>query len=86
MAKDTSPLCFRLNAEDRQLVEMVAAYMGQTVSDFIRTIVVGAASRVVADHGGDKIVRELHERNQRMSDERRQLFEETARRASSRTT
>jgi uncharacterized protein (DUF1778 family) len=86
MAKDTSPLCFRLSPDDRRLVEMVAAYMGQSVSDFIRSIVVGAASRVVADHGPDKIVRELDERNQKMSDERRQVFEETARRASSRAT
>ena len=71
-----------MTAEDRQLVEMVAAYMDQSVSTFLRTVVVGTASRIVAEHGGDKIVQELHERNERMGEEQRKAFEETARRIS----
>lgn len=87
MPKDTSPVCFRLTPEDRQLVEMVAAYMEQSMSTFLRTVVVGTASQIVAEHGGEKIVQELHERNERMGEEQRRAFEETARRiaASTRT-
>lgn len=80
MPKDTSPVCFRLTPEDRQLVEMVAAYTEQSVSTFLRNVVVGTASRIVAEHGADKIVQELHERNERMGAEQRRAFEETARR------
>ncbi|MGQ0576962.1 MAG: hypothetical protein ACT4RN_22585 [Pseudonocardia sp.] len=81
-APRTSPLCVRLSAQDRQLVEMVAQYMNQTVSDYVRSMIVGASAQVVAQQGADKIVQELHERNERMTADQRRLFEETARKAS----
>jgi uncharacterized protein (DUF1778 family) len=75
MAKDTSPLCFRLSRDDRRLIETVAAYVDQTVSDFVRTVAIDAAAKILQDHGAAKIVRTLEERNEKMSEARRRAFE-----------
>lgn len=85
MPKDTSPVCFRLSPEDRQLVEMVAAYQGESVSTFVRGVVLTAAARIVDENGGEKIVQELHERNEQVGEERRRTHEETVRRESAST-
>jgi uncharacterized protein (DUF1778 family) len=78
MAKDTSPLCFRLSREDRRLIETVAAYTDQSVSDFVRTVAINAAAKIIRDHGVDKIVQTIGERNDRMSEEKRRAFEAAA--------
>lgn len=78
MAKDTSPLCFRLSRDDRQLIETVATFTDQSVSDFVRTIAVDAAATIVREHGIEKIVHTIAERNERMSEEKRQAFEAAA--------
>jgi uncharacterized protein (DUF1778 family) len=78
MAKDTSPLCFRLSRDDRRLIETVAAYSDQSVSDFVRSVAVDAAAQIVHDEGIDKIVHTIAERNERMSEEKRRAFEAAA--------
>jgi uncharacterized protein (DUF1778 family) len=78
MAKDTSPLCFRLSRADRQLIETVAAFTDQSVSDFVRTVAVDAAAEIVREEGIDKIVHAIAERNERMSEEKRLAFEAAA--------
>jgi Protein of unknown function (DUF1778) len=78
MAKDTSPLCFRLSPGDRQLIETVAAFTDQSVSDFVRTIAVDAAAAIVREHGIEKIVHTIAERNDRMGEEKRRAFEAAA--------
>jgi uncharacterized protein (DUF1778 family) len=78
MAKDTSPLCFRLSRDDRRLIETVAAYTDQSVSDFVRTVAIDAAAEIVRDRGVDKIMQTIEERNDRMSEEKRRAFEEAA--------
>jgi uncharacterized protein (DUF1778 family) len=72
MAKDTSPVCFRLPPEQRRMVEAVAAYSNQSVSDFVRTAVVGAAASILEEHGVDKIMQALDEENEQ---KRRALIE-----------
>lgn len=75
MAKDTSPLCFRLSPDDRRLIETVAAYVGRSVSDFVRTVAIDAAANILRDHGADKIVQAIEERNEHMTEERRRALD-----------
>jgi uncharacterized protein (DUF1778 family) len=75
MAREAaSPVSFRLSPEDRQLVETVAAYRNQTLSDFVRSVAVQAAETVVQIEGKDKILRALEESNSRFNEERRALY------------
>lgn len=75
MAKESqSPVSFRLSAEDRQRVETVAAYLNQTVSDFLRTVVTQAADQIIRTEGEDKILRVLEESSTRMDRERREIY------------
>ncbi len=75
MAKETpSPVSFRLSPEDRALVETVAAYRHQTVSDFVRSVVVSYANHVVQTEGRDKILRTLAEANDRLKEERLEVW------------
>ena len=75
MAKDSlTPMSFRLSAEDRQRIETVAAYRNQTVSDFLRSVVLEAADQIINSEGQDKILRVLEETTSRMDKERRELF------------
>jgi uncharacterized protein (DUF1778 family) len=76
MAKESpSPMSFRLSPEDRRLVETVAAYRNQTVSDFVRSVVVEAANHVLSTEGHDKILKKLEESSARMSEERLELYQ-----------
>jgi uncharacterized protein (DUF1778 family) len=75
MAREAaSPVSFRLNPDDRQLVETVAAYRNQTLSDFVRSVVIEAAETIVQAEGKDKILRALEESNDRLSEQRRELY------------
>jgi uncharacterized protein (DUF1778 family) len=75
MAKESpSPVSFRLSPEDRQRVETVAAYRNQTVSDFLRTVVLEAADEIIRTEGQDKILRVLEEHSTRMDRERQDLY------------
>jgi uncharacterized protein (DUF1778 family) len=76
MAKDSpSPVSFRLSPDDRRLVETVAAYKGQSLSDFVRTVVLEAAKHVVSSDGEDKILKALEESSERMSEQRKALYQ-----------
>lgn len=75
MSRDSSsPLCFRLSVQDRRLVETVAAFRGQTLSDYVREIVVERSAAIVQAEGRDKILRALQESNSRFSQEKRDLY------------
>lgn len=75
MARESqSPISFRLSAEDRQRVETVAAYRNQTVSDFLRSVVLEAADQIIRTEGQDKILRVLEETSTRMDQQRRELY------------
>jgi uncharacterized protein (DUF1778 family) len=72
--ESSTPLCFRLTAPDRRLVETVAAYRGQTLSDYVREIVLEHSAAVVRAEGQDKILRALEESNTRLTEEKRELY------------
>ncbi len=73
--ESSTPLCFRLTAQDRRLVETVAAYRGQTLSDYVREIVLEHSAATVRAEGQDKILRALEESNSRLTEEKRELYQ-----------
>ena len=73
--ENASPVSFRLSAEDRRLVEAVAAYRDQSLSDFVRSVVMEAAATVVRTTGRDEILRSLRESNRRLNREKLDLYE-----------
>ena len=76
MAQESrSPVSFRLTADDRRLIETVAAYREQSVSDFLRSVVLEVAHHIVRTEGEDKILRKLRENSVRLSGEKHELYE-----------
>jgi uncharacterized protein (DUF1778 family) len=61
MPKDSSPLCFRVSPEERQLIETVATYHDLTVSEFARDVLLGAATELINDVGPDKVMHTIDE-------------------------
>jgi hypothetical protein len=47
MPNDSSPVSFRISTEERALLEAVAHYMGETLSNFIRRSAVTLAKNIV---------------------------------------
>lgn len=85
MAKESpSPLSFRLSAEDRWLVETVAAYRNQSVSDFLRSVILQFANQVIATEGEDKILKALEESSSRLNDEKLEYYQRAVEHANSR--
>lgn len=77
MAREPStPLCFRLSAEDKRLVETVAAYRSQTVSDYVRELVLERSEEIVQSEGSDKILKTLEESNTRLTEEKLGLYQQ----------
>lgn len=77
MARESaSPVSFRLSPDDRRLVETVAAYRHQTLSDFVRSVVVEVSETIVRTEGRDKILKVLAESNKRLNQEKLDLYEQ----------
>lgn len=55
MASDSTPICFRVPADERTLLEVVAQYQGQTVSAFVRNAVVRVAQGIIDEQGAETI-------------------------------
>jgi uncharacterized protein (DUF1778 family) len=72
MAKETSPVCFRLAPDQRRIIEVVAAYTNQSVSDFLRQSALSMATAIIEENGIDKIMQALDEENEQ---NRRALLE-----------
>lgn len=86
MPRESSiPLCFRLTVQDRRLVETVATYRGQTLSDYVREVVLERSTAIVQAEGRDKILRSLQESNSKLSAEKRDLYEQGIGQASRRS-
>jgi len=76
MARESaSPVSFRLSPDDRRLVETVAAYRRQTVSDFVRSVVLEVSETIVRAEGRDKILRSLQDSNSRLNQEKLELYQ-----------
>ena len=74
--ESSTPLCFRLSTQDRRLVETVAAYKGQTLSDYVREVVLHRSEAIVQAEGSDKILRVLEESNSRLNSEKLELYQQ----------
>ncbi|MGH4026820.1 MAG: DUF1778 domain-containing protein [Pseudonocardiaceae bacterium] len=59
MANESSPICFRLSAEDRSLLEVVAQHQGQTLSAFVRNAVVRVAQGIVDKYGAEAVFKKF---------------------------
>jgi uncharacterized protein (DUF1778 family) len=75
---ESSPICFRLSLEDRDLLDMVAKHRKLSVSAFVRDAAIKEAREVLRDQEvalleeykaeNDRLARELQARTQRVAD------------------
>jgi uncharacterized protein (DUF1778 family) len=68
MPKSDSTICFRVPAKDRSLLEAVAHYTDQTLSDFARSNLIEAADAIIKTVGATAVMekdREYEERRMR---------------------
>lgn len=69
MASDSAPICFRVPADERSLLEVVAQYQGQTLSAFVRNAVVRVARGIVDEHGVEAIFQKFESLEARRAEE-----------------
>ena len=55
VASESSPICFRVPADERSLLEVVARHQGQTLSAFVRDAVIRVAQGLVDEYGAEAI-------------------------------
>lgn len=82
MASDSSPICFRLPAAERTLLQAVADYQGETLSAFVRNCAIAIARRIVEREGADAVLqrsKDVEHQRARRADERFKHFEEQLR-------
>lgn len=65
MAKDSSPICFRVSDEERRVLAAVATYIGESLSAFMRQSAVETAQVVMSQAGGPAAVFQHYEEVQR---------------------
>lgn len=56
MASDVSPICFRVTADERNLLDAVAYYQGETLSAFVRNAVIDFAREVLDKEGREAVL------------------------------
>jgi len=61
MALDSSPVCFRVSADERQMLEMAAARIGKPLSAFMRYAGLTIAQDIAKASGGTDAFREWYE-------------------------
>lgn len=62
MARESSPICFRLSAQDKRLVEIVAQHLNMSVSEYIRTCVLDVATSIIERDGSEAVRSELEKK------------------------
>jgi uncharacterized protein (DUF1778 family) len=72
--KNSSPLCFRLSPDDRRLLEAVAAFGGQSVSEFVRSAALETAHAIVEKHGADAMLHALLEANEQLAAQKKDKY------------
>jgi uncharacterized protein (DUF1778 family) len=65
VSEKSSPVCFRASADERQQLEAVAVYVGQSLSSFTRNAALDVANGVMRDAGGAEAVMKNWEEIQR---------------------
>lgn len=76
MAYDASPICFRVPAEERSLLEAVASYQGETLSAFVRSTVIDTARRILQREGAETVLRGSRAFQERQTTERLAMLDE----------
>ena len=59
MASESSPICFRVPADERFLLEVVARHQGQTLSAFVRSAVVRVAQGLIDEYGVEAVFKKF---------------------------
>jgi hypothetical protein len=59
MATESSPICFRVPANERSLLEVVAQFQEQTLSAFARDAVIRFAQDIVDRHGAETVFKKF---------------------------
>lgn len=61
MTLDSSPVCFRVSADERQMLEMAAARIGKPLSAFMRYAGLTTAEDIAKESGGMDTFRAWYE-------------------------
>jgi hypothetical protein len=69
VASESSPICFRVPADERSLLEVVARHQGQTLSAFVRNAVTGVARGLIDEYGVEAVFKEFETIEARRAEE-----------------
>ncbi|MGH3831806.1 MAG: hypothetical protein ACRDRS_15390 [Pseudonocardiaceae bacterium] len=69
MASESSPICFRVPADERSLLEVVARHQGQTLSAFVRSAVINVAQGLVDEYGVEAVFKKFETIEARRAEE-----------------
>jgi Protein of unknown function (DUF1778) len=59
VASESSPICFRVPADERSLLEVVARHQGQTLSAFVRNAVIRVAQGLIDEYGVEAVFKKF---------------------------
>lgn len=65
MAKDSSPICFRVSDEERKILVAAASFVGESLSVFMRHAGVETAQHIMKEAGGEDVVVHQYDELQR---------------------
>lgn len=69
MASESSPICFRVPADERSLLEVVAQHQGQTLSAFVRNAVIRVSQGIIEEYGVDAVFKKFETIEARRAEE-----------------
>jgi hypothetical protein len=69
MASESSPICFRVPADERSLLEVVAQHQGQTLSAFVRNAVIRVSQGIIEQYGVDAVFKKFETIEARRAEE-----------------
>jgi len=76
MANEPSPICFRVTGVERNLLDAVAYYQGESLSAFVRNAVISAAKDVLDTEGREAVLRGFEEVEARRSNKARERLKD----------
>lgn len=76
MASESSPICFRVPADERSLLEVVARHQGQTLSAFVRDAVIRVAQGLIDEYGAETVFKTFETTEARRAEETKARVDE----------
>lgn len=79
MVSENSPICFRVSPAERNLLDAVAYYQGESLSSFVRNAVIDSARALLDQEGRAAVLKrfeEVEDRRSRKAQERLKHLEE----------